>query len=63
MDPPKLHQAFQRGGNRTGSQDGSGLGLAIVDAIVEAHGARWSAVPRDGGGLTVTVTFATASCR
>ncbi|WP_433616509.1 HAMP domain-containing sensor histidine kinase [Dactylosporangium sp. CA-139114] len=63
VDLPKLRRAFQRGSNRTGSHDGSGLGLAIVDAIVEAHGARWSAVPRAGGGLTVTVTFAAASYR
>ena len=52
-----MRRAFQRGTSRTGSQDGAGLGLAIVDAIVEAHGARWSTTPRDGGGLTVTVTF------
>ncbi|MDQ0369103.1 signal transduction histidine kinase [Catenuloplanes indicus] len=52
---PLLRRAFQRGGRRTGGPDGSGLGLAIVDAIVDAHGGQWAAVPRAGGGLTVTV--------
>ncbi|MEV4517489.1 ATP-binding protein [Dactylosporangium sp. NPDC049525] len=52
---PALRQAFQRGeGRRTGAS-GAGLGLAIVEAVVAAHDATWTLVPRDGGGLSVTV--------
>jgi len=34
---------------------GRGLGLAIVDSIATAHRARLDVVPRDGGGLRVSV--------
>ncbi|GAB3853953.1 ATP-binding protein [Dactylosporangium cerinum] len=52
---PALRQAFQRGeGRRTGAS-GAGLGLAIVEAVAAAHDATLTVVPRDGGGLSVTV--------
>jgi signal transduction histidine kinase len=56
-DLPALSKAFQRGEGRSAGSPGAGLGLAIVDAVVAAHEATWSVTPRDGGGLTVTVTF------
>jgi signal transduction histidine kinase len=56
-DVPALRRAFQRGEGRSAGSPGAGLGLAIVDSIVAAHGATWSVTPRDGGGLSVTVTF------
>jgi signal transduction histidine kinase len=56
-DVPALRRAFQRGEGRSAGAAGAGLGLAIVDAVAAAHGAVWSVTPRDGGGLSVTVTF------
>jgi signal transduction histidine kinase len=56
-DVPALCKSFQRGEGRTAGSPGAGLGLAIVEAVVDAHGAVWSITPRDGGGLSVTVTF------
>jgi len=56
-DVPALCRAFQRGEGRSAGSPGAGLGLAIVDSVVTAHGAIWSVTPRDGGGLSVTVTF------
>lgn len=56
-DLPALSKAFQRGEGRSTGSPGAGLGLAIVDAVVAAHDAVWSIIPRDGGGLSVTVTF------
>ncbi|MFI0487183.1 sensor histidine kinase [Actinomadura sp. 9N215] len=41
--------------DRTGSDDGAGLGLSIVRAVVDAHGGTIETVPRDGGGLSITV--------
>lgn len=55
-DVPALRQPFQRGEGRSAGSSGAGLGLAIVAAIVAAHGADWTLIPRDGGGLSVTVT-------
>ncbi|HEX6360997.1 sensor histidine kinase [Actinophytocola sp.] len=53
----RLFQPFQRlGPARTG--EGLGLGLSIVRAIATAHDATVEAVPRQEGGLVVTVTFA-----
>ncbi|MDP9793530.1 signal transduction histidine kinase [Catenuloplanes nepalensis] len=60
---PTLRQAFQRGGRHTRGAEGSGLGLAIVDAIVTAHDGAWSAIPRDGGGLLVTLRLPAAPPR
>jgi signal transduction histidine kinase len=40
-----------------GTPAGVGLGLSIVRAVARAHGGNAHAVPRDGGGLVVTVTL------
>ncbi|MDK1475926.1 HAMP domain-containing sensor histidine kinase [Streptomyces sp. 549] len=42
---------------RTGSDKGVGLGLSIVRSATRAHGGAISAVPREDGGLVVTVTL------
>jgi signal transduction histidine kinase len=55
-DAGRIFQPFQRLTDRT-SHDGFGLGLAIVDSIAAIHGGTATARPRDGGGLTVTVTI------
>jgi signal transduction histidine kinase len=44
-------------GERIGHGEGFGLGLSIVSAIADAHGARLTLIPRDGGGLDVEVRF------
>jgi signal transduction histidine kinase len=54
-----LFEPFQRLGDRTAEAGGHhGLGLSIVRAIAVAHDARIDTRPRDGGGLSVTVSFA-----
>ena len=54
----RLFEPFQRlDGERTSTGEGYGLGLSIVSAIASAHDASVKAIPRDGGGLAVTVTF------
>ena len=58
-DVDRIFQPFQRLSDRT-SHDGSGLGLAIVASIAEIHGGTAAARPRDGGGLSVTVTIPSA---
>jgi signal transduction histidine kinase len=58
-DTDRIFQPFQRLSDRT-SQDGFGLGLAIVASVAAIHGGTATAVPRDGGGLSVTVTFPAA---
>jgi signal transduction histidine kinase len=53
-----IFQPFRRlDSARTGSERGFGLGLSIVAAIVRGHGGRVVALPREGGGLRVTVTL------
>ncbi|MFE6281727.1 sensor histidine kinase [Streptomyces sp. NPDC057877] len=53
---PSLFEPFRRlGAERVVTGKGAGLGLSIVRAIARAHGGEVSAVPREGGGLTVTV--------
>jgi signal transduction histidine kinase len=57
-DVPGLFAPFRRGWQqRTGAGDTPGLGLSIVGTIAAAHGAALLALPRDGGGLDVRVTF------
>lgn len=58
-DVDRIFQPFQRLSDRT-SQDGFGLGLAIVASIAAIHGGTVTACPRDGGGLSVTVTIPSA---
>ncbi|MEV0620683.1 HAMP domain-containing sensor histidine kinase [Nonomuraea sp. NPDC050404] len=51
-----LFEPFRRlHADRVESAKGSGLGLSIVRAVVQAHGGNVTAVPRDGGGLVVTI--------
>ncbi|GAB2929616.1 HAMP domain-containing sensor histidine kinase [Nonomuraea fastidiosa] len=51
-----LFEPFRRlHADRVDSAKGAGLGLSIVRAVVQAHGGNVSAVPRDGGGLVVTI--------
>jgi signal transduction histidine kinase len=57
-DIPALFEPFRRaGGERVGMNGSTGLGLSIVRAIAHAHGGHVTAEPRDGGGLTVTVSL------
>jgi signal transduction histidine kinase len=58
-DAHRIFQPFQRLSDRT-SHDGFGLGLAIVASIAAIHGGTVAARPRDGGGLSVTVTIPSA---
>jgi two-component system sensor histidine kinase VanS len=56
----RIASATRDGGGRNEGGDGAGeggygLGLSVVAAIVRAHRGRVGAVPRPGGGLTVTV--------
>jgi signal transduction histidine kinase len=55
-DAGRIFQPFERLSDRT-SRDGFGLGLAIVASIAAIHGGTAAACPRDGGGLSVTVTI------
>ncbi|WP_307377740.1 HAMP domain-containing sensor histidine kinase [Microbacterium sp. W4I20] len=50
-------EPFQRGAERTRSEDhaGLGLGLAIAERITQAHGGTLVLTPRAEGGLIVTV--------
>lgn len=58
-DAERIFQPFQRLNERT-SHDGFGLGLAIVASIVSIHGGAVTALPREDGGLSVTVTIPSA---
>lgn len=42
----------------TTREKGTGLGLAIVNKIIEEHGGDMSFAPADGGGTSVTMSFA-----
>jgi two-component system sensor histidine kinase VanS len=52
----RLAEPFLRGAGRVSNGDrGYGLGLALVQGITEVHGGSLTIVPRDGGGLIITV--------
>jgi signal transduction histidine kinase len=55
-----IFEPFRRLGPRTASTGRVGLGLAIVRSVAVAHDGTATATPRDGGGLTVTVTLPAA---
>jgi signal transduction histidine kinase len=51
-----LFEPFRRlADERTDSGRGAGLGLSIVRSVARAHGGTVVALPREGGGLVVTV--------
>ncbi|MER6576147.1 HAMP domain-containing sensor histidine kinase [Nonomuraea sp. NPDC001023] len=53
-----LFEPFRRlNADRVDSANGSGLGLSIVRAVVQAHGGEVTARPREGGGLSVTISL------
>jgi two-component system sensor histidine kinase VanS len=54
-----LTEPFQRGAERTHTNEhaGIGLGLAIVDSIVRAHDGTLDIAARAAGGLLVTIRF------
>jgi signal transduction histidine kinase len=54
VEAGRIFQPFERLSDRT-SQDGFGLGLAIVASIAAIHDGTVTALPRDDGGLSVTV--------
>jgi two-component system OmpR family sensor kinase/two-component system sensor histidine kinase QseC len=59
IPPQERARIFDRFYRRAGSPEGgSGLGLAIVRAIADRHGARIGLEDAPGGGLQVTVRFA-----
>ncbi len=55
----RIFRPFERLTDRT-SHDGFGLGLAIVASIAAVHGGTATALPRNDGGLPVTVTIPSA---
>ena len=56
----RIFQPFERLSDRT-SHDGFGLGLAIVASIAAIHDGSVTALPRNDGGLSVTVTIPPAA--
>jgi signal transduction histidine kinase len=55
-----LFEPFRRLGTDRLAGPGAGLGLSIVRAVARAHGGEVHAVPRDEGGLVVTVALPAA---
>jgi signal transduction histidine kinase len=57
-DVETMFQPFRRlGRERVAAGRGFGLGLSIVRAVARSHGGEASAAPREGGGVTVTVSL------
>ncbi|HEY3368848.1 MAG TPA: ATP-binding protein [Symbiobacteriaceae bacterium] len=56
QDATRIFDKFYRV-ERPGSPSGTGLGLAICKGIVEAHGGRIWACPREGGGAEITFSL------
>ena len=56
VEAGRIFQPFERLSDRT-SHDGFGLGLAIVASIAAIHDGTVTALPRNEGGLSVTVTI------
>jgi signal transduction histidine kinase len=54
---PAIFEPFRRLNGERMATSGAGLGLSIVQAVARAHGGDVRAEPREGGGLTVTVTL------
>jgi signal transduction histidine kinase len=55
---PVLFEPFRRlGADRVSGKGGVGLGLAIVRSIVTAHHATLQAIPRQPGGLEISIDF------
>ncbi|MCW6006883.1 HAMP domain-containing histidine kinase [Micromonospora sp. CPCC 205371] len=54
---PAIFEPFRRLNGERMATSGAGLGLSIVQAVARVHGGDVRAEPRDGGGLTVTVTL------
>jgi len=46
---------FARGAQDAVSTPGTGIGMAVVQAVAAAHGGRFTAVARTGGGLVTDV--------
>src|SRR6266576_224101 len=63
IPPADLERVFDKfyrvldGKPNTGHPSGSGLGLAVSKGLVEAHGGRIWAEPREGGGLVFSVAL------
>ncbi|MBL8513588.1 MAG: HAMP domain-containing protein [Betaproteobacteria bacterium] len=56
----RLKQPFTRLDSARSGSSGAGLGLAIADRIATLHGARFSLLPRMGGGTVAEVAFPNA---
>lgn len=63
IPPADLERVFDKfyrvldGKSKTGRSTGSGLGLAVSKGLVEAHGGRIWAEPREGGGVVFSVVL------
>jgi two-component system sensor histidine kinase KdpD len=63
IPPADLERVFDKfyrvldGKPNTGHPSGSGLGLAVSKGLVEAHGGRIWAEPREGGGVIFSVAL------
>lgn len=53
---PNIFQKFYPKKSKT-RKSGTGLGLSIVKGILDAHGARINALPREGGGMIFRMQF------